>query len=90
MFNKRGNYNFELLNCVRNGRSFQDGTFKGLGGVVRNGRSFQDGTFEGLGGVGDSRYVVHNPTVRRRGVLGSKHFVLGPRHKAPICKVGST
>ena len=69
-FNRRGNYNFEFFNPVRNGRSFQDGTFEGLGGVGVNNLEYSRS--------GDSRYFVHNPTVRRRGVLGSKHVMLGP------------
>ena len=88
LFNRRGNYNFDLFNRVRNGRIFKDETFEGLGGAVRNGRRFQDGTFEGLGGVcvnnvdcarsGDSGYVVYNPTVRRRGAVGIQTCYVGP------------
>ena len=49
VFNRRGNYNFESFNSVRNGRIFKDEAFEGLGVPVRKGRIFKDEAFEGLG-----------------------------------------
>ena len=42
-------YNSECFNIARNGRSFKDENFEGLGATVRKGRIFKDETFEGLG-----------------------------------------
>ena len=69
-FNECVGNSCELLSGVRNGRSFQDGAFEGLGGVSVNNLECVRSS--------DSACFVYNPTVRRRGVLGSKHAMLGP------------
>jgi len=61
---------FEFFNPARNGRSFKDEAFEGLGVTVRKGRIFKDETFEGLGVAVRNGRKVQDGTFECLGSIG--------------------